>query len=91
MINTLIKAVNLLFRLLEYAIFIDVILSWVYRGKGNVLIDILHIFTDPFMVPARKLQQRFTSMSMLDFSPIIAYFILTVLRNVINSILMMLK
>jgi YggT family protein len=91
MINTLIKAVNLLFRLLEYAIFIDVILSWVYRGKGNVLIDILHIFTDPFMVPARKLQQRFTSMSMLDFSPIIAYFILTVLRNIINSILMMLK
>jgi YggT family protein len=91
MINTLIRAVNLLFRFLEYAIFIDVILSWVYRGKGNVFIDILHIFTDPFMGPARKLQQRFTSMSMLDLSPIIAYFILTVLRSIIINILMMLK
>lgn len=91
MIDTLIRAVDYLFRFLEYAIFIDVILSWVYRGRGNVLIDILHIFTEPFMSPARKLQQRFTSMSMLDFSPIIAYFILTVLRTIINSILMMLK
>jgi|APDOM4702015248_1054824.scaffolds.fasta_scaffold510069_2 YggT family protein len=91
MIDTLIRAVNYLFRFLEYAIFIDVILSWVYRGKGNVFIDILHIFTEPFMAPARKLQQRFTSMSMLDFSPIIAYFILTVLRNIINYILLMLK
>jgi YggT family protein len=77
----------MLFNLLEYAIFIDVILSWVYRGKGNAFIDILHIFTEPFMAPARKLQQRFTSMSMLDFSPIIAYFILVLLRNIVNYVL----
>lgn len=87
MIYTLIRAVNLLFKFLQYAIFIDVILSWVYRGKGNVFIDILHIFTEPFMAPARKLQQRFTSNSMLDFSPIIAYFILILLSNIVNYIL----
>jgi YggT family protein len=89
MINTLSYAVNLLFNLLEYAIFIDVILSWVYRGRGNALIDILHIFTEPFMGPARKLQQRFVQMSMLDFSPIIAYFILLILRNIVNYVLRM--
>lgn len=77
----------MLFNLLEYAIFIDVILSWVYRGRGNAFIDILHIFTEPFMAPARRLQQRFTSMSMLDFSPIIAYFILVVLRSIVNYVL----
>lgn len=77
----------MLFNLLEYAIFIDVILSWVYRGRGNALIDILHIFTEPFMAPARRIQQKFSSMSMLDFSPIIAYFILVVLRTIVNYIL----
>lgn len=89
MINTITYAVNLLFRLLEYAIFIDVILSWVYRGSGNTFIDILHIFTEPFMAPARRLQQKLMSVSMLDFSPIIAYFILIVLRNIVNYILML--
>jgi YggT family protein len=77
----------MLFRFLEYAIFIDVILSWVYRGRGNVFIDILHIFTEPFMAPARRLQQRFSSASMLDFSPMIAYFILIILRSLVLSLL----
>jgi YggT family protein len=87
MITTIMYAVNILFRILEYAIFIDVILSWVYRGSGNVFIDILHIFTEPFMAPARRIQQRFVQSSMLDFSPIIAYFILSVLRSVVYYIL----
>lgn len=88
MISTLQVAVNILFNILEYAIFIDVILSWVYRGPGNVFIDILHMFTEPFMAPARKLQERFMpAMSMLDFSPIIAYFILVILRYIINYLL----
>ncbi len=89
MIYTLSRAANYLFNFLEYAIFIDVILSWVYRGRGNAFIDILHIFTEPFMGPARKLQQRFMQMSMLDFSPIIAYFMLLVLRNIVNYIFRM--
>jgi YggT family protein len=87
MIYTLNYALNLLFNLLEYAIFIDVILSWVYRGSGNVLIDILHIFTEPFMAPARRIQQKFMPSSMLDFSPIIAYFIIVVLRNIMLRLL----
>ncbi|MCM0650406.1 YggT family protein [Clostridium swellfunianum] len=87
MILTLRYALNLLFRFLEYAILIDVILSWVYRGRGNMFIDILHIFTEPFMAPARKLQQRLMPMSMLDFSPIIAYFIISLLRRLVFVIL----
>lgn len=87
MIGTLQVALNLLFNILEYAIFIDVILSWVYKGRGNALIDILHIFTEPFMIPARKIQDRITQGSMLDFSPIIAYFIIAALRYIVNLVL----
>lgn len=87
MVITLYNAFNILFDILEYAIFIDVILSWVYRGKGNILIDILHIFTEPFMVPARKIHERLIPSTMLDFSPIIAYFIIVLLRYVVSSVL----
>ncbi|MFL0269602.1 YggT family protein [Candidatus Clostridium radicumherbarum] len=86
MLNTIQTALNYLFTLLEYAIFIDVILSWVYRGRGNTLIDILHIFTEPFMAPARKIQDRLIPSTMLDFSPIVAYFIIAVLRYIVNAL-----
>lgn len=87
MVYTLGYAANLLFNILEYAILIDVLLSWVYRGRTNAFINILHIFTEPFMAPARKIQDKFISGGMLDFSPIIAYFILVVLRYVVNFLL----
>lgn len=87
MITTLQSAINILCNLLGYAIFIEVILSWVYRGRGNVFIDILHIFTDPFMIPARKIHEKLIPSTMLDFSPIIAYFLIEVLRFVLNAVL----
>jgi YggT family protein len=87
MIYTLRVAVDILFRILEYAIFIDVILSWVYRGRGNAFINLLHTFTEPFMAPARKLQEKLMPAMMLDFSPIIAYFILNILRNISYAVL----
>lgn len=90
MINTIAYAVNLLFRFLEMAIFIDVILSWVYRGSGNTFTNLIHVFTDPFMAPARKLQEKIAPGLMLDFSPIVALFILDILRSIIFAILGML-
>ena len=87
MIYTLSYAANLLFNILEYAILIDVLLSWVYRGRSNAFINLLHIFTEPFMAPARKIQDRFITGGMLDFSPIIAYFMLVVLRYVVFFLL----
>jgi YggT family protein len=90
MINTLYKAFDILFNILEYAIFIDVILSWVYKGRGNVFIDILHIFTEPFMAPARKIHDKLIPSTMLDFTPIIAYFFIVVLRYIVITALGML-
>lgn len=87
MINTIQVAINMLFNILEYAIFIDVILSWVYKGRGNIFIDILHVFTDPFMVPARKIHEKLIPSTMLDFSPIIAYFLIYLLRILANIVL----
>lgn len=87
MIYTLGVALSLLFRLLEAAILVDVVLSWIMPGKRGGLIDLLHIFTDPFMIPGRRLQEKLMPGLMIDFSPIIALLILDILRKIIFSIL----
>ena len=83
------KALNLLFNFLECAIFLEVILSWVAAGKSNRLTDLLHVFTEPFMGPAKKIQQRFIPNLAIDFSPIFALLIIDVLRRIIFMIVYM--
>jgi YggT family protein len=87
MIDTLRVAISLLFKFLEGAIFIEVILSWVMPGKSNAFLGFLRIFTEPFMAPGRKIQEKLMPRLMIDFSPIIALFILDILRTVIFSII----
>lgn len=87
MIETIRYAFYLLFRFLEAAILVDVILSWVMPGKRNIFTDILHIFTDPFMIPGRKIQNKIAPNLMIDFSPIIALIIIDVLQNIIFSVI----
>ena len=87
MIDTLRVAISLLFKFLEGAIFLEVILSWVMPGRSNAFLDFLRIFTEPFMVPGRKIQEKLMPRLMIDFSPIIALFILDILRTVIFSII----
>lgn len=87
MVNIISIAVKYMFNLIEYAIFLDVILSWIMPGKSNKFLDILHIFTEPFLAPARKIQEKLIPGFMLDFSPIGALVILYVLQKVIYIIL----
>lgn len=85
--GTLAIAISLLFRFLEGAILIDVILSWIMPREGNAFIDLLHVFTEPFMIPGRKIQEKLMPGLMIDFSPIIALFIIDILRGIIFSIM----
>lgn len=88
MINsTLAVAVSLLFRFIEGAILLEVVLSWIMPGRSNVFRDFLRIFTDPFMIPGKKIQEKLMPNFMIDFSPIIALFILDLLQRIVYSIL----
>lgn len=85
--GTLIVALALLFRFLEGAILLDVILSWIMPGKRNAFLDLLHVFTDPFMIPGRKIQEKIMPGLMIDFSPILALIILDILRKIVFTVL----
>jgi len=72
---------------LYYAIIIEVILSWVYSNRTNQYIELLHKVTNPLLQPGRKIQDRFFNNMIIDFSPMIALFILMVLKQIMFSIL----
>lgn len=77
----------MIFNVLEYAIIIEVGLSWVYRGRSNQYIELLHKITGPLLEPGRKVQEKYFSNTMVDFSPIIALVILMILRKIVYIIL----
>ena len=74
--------INSLFNLLELIIIIECIASWIPQIQGNKFISILHNFTYPLLEPFRKLQDRFSSGLPMDFSPIIALFVIDLLKGI---------
>ena len=70
----------------KVAIFIEVILSWVYRGS-NQYIELLHNITAPLLLPGRKIQEKYFANTMVDFSPIIALFIIMIVKSIVLGLL----
>jgi len=60
----------LLFRILQFAIFLRIILSWVspVPRHGSPIHDILWQITEPILGPLR----RYTTFGMIDLSPLVA-------------------
>jgi YggT family protein len=80
--------VDIVFQVLWWAILIRVILSWL--PMANIRIDpynpavrLLYSVTDPILEPLR----RYTTVGMIDLSPLVALLLLDVLRRVLISIL----
>jgi YggT family protein len=78
---------NAIFNILEFAILIEVVLSWVYANRSNQYTELLHKITNPLLQPGRKIQEKYFGNTMVDFSPIIALLILMVLRKIVSIIL----
>lgn len=71
----------LLFQILQFAILIRVIMTWVSPNprRDNPLIDFLWQITEPILAPIR----RFGTFGMLDLSPIIALILLRLVEQFI--------
>lgn len=81
------KIFSLLFVVMEYAIFAEIILSFVMRGVENKFTYFLHSITEPLLAPGRKIQEKIMPGLMIDFSPIIAFFIIAILRKITFSLI----
>ncbi len=81
----LINLINALFSLLNLAILVRVILSWVRVDPYNPLVRVLYQITEPILAPFRRVIPPTAG---LDFSPLVAFFVLEVLRRLLISILL---
>jgi YggT family protein len=88
----LIEGVGWFCNLLYVLILVRVILSWFPMVHGSKPVRILFRLTEPILSPIRGVIQRSPlggSGMVLDFSPIIAFFLLQLLQTVLVSLIAM--
>lgn len=86
--NILALIINIVFQILWWAILIRVLLSWLPMAgiridPYNPIIQVLFQITDPILDPIRK----YTTVGMIDLSPIVALLGLEFLRYILISLL----
>ncbi len=85
------RAINGVLFVFEMVLVARAVLSWFPLSRDNKLIDLLHAITEPVLSPIRKMLNRSSifnnsMLSMMDFSPIVAFLLIEVIRNVVFSI-----
>jgi YggT family protein len=88
MAEVLALVINVVFTVMWWAILIRVLLSWLPMAgiridPYNPVIQLLFQITDPILEPLR----RYTTIGMIDLSPIVALFGLEIIRGILISLL----
>jgi len=82
--SSLALLVDMIFNVVYFLLVIRILLSWFGVNPYNELVQILFKITEPILAPFRRLPLR---LGMIDFSPILAFIVLTFLRSLIVGIL----
>lgn len=82
------RAIDLVLKIFEFALIARVIVSWLPVSRDNRLIDLLYTITEPVLAPIRNMLSKSRLMngsvfSMFDFSPIVAFILVGLLRSAI--------
>lgn len=85
MYNIAYSIISLLFTVVELAVLARVIISWLPMQRENIYVNYLYRFTEPILAPIRNMIERssFGRNLMFDISPIIAFLLIGLLRNII--------
>ncbi|WP_300328303.1 YggT family protein [Fusobacterium sp.] len=73
------KIINLVIEILKIVIVIRVVLSWVAPTTRNDFTEAVYSITEPMLKPFRMLLPL--GYSRIDISPILAYFVLNLIRK----------
>lgn len=86
---TVYKAFDYLFSIMEILIIARIIISWIPIPKENRLIQILYQITEPILAPVRHLIEKSAigHNIMMDFSPIIVFIIIRVIKTLLANLL----
>jgi YggT family protein len=74
----------MIFTVLYFLLVIRIILSWFGANPYNEIVNILYRITEPILMPFRRLPLQAGG---IDFSPIVAFIVLSFLRTFIVGLL----
>lgn len=78
--------INAFFKLLNIALFIRILLSWIPHNPYHPIVQALYSITEPILAPFRNIIPPH-KLGGLDLSPIFAFFVLDFVQSVLISIL----
>jgi YggT family protein len=85
---TLYLTINFVLSILEIVILIRVISSWLPLNRDNKLMAYIYRITEPLMAPIRQMLARTPiGGGMIDFSPIVVFLLISIVRRLINGML----
>lgn len=84
------NAINIFFELLSFAIVIRCLLSWLPINRNSAILKFIYSFTEPILEPIRRIMNRspLGGGMMIDFSPVIAVILLSVLQNILLRVIL---
>lgn len=86
---TILIIVNKLIEVFNILLLIRVVLSWLPMGQ-NALTRAVYSVTEPILEPIRRTTYPLLGNIPLDISPIIAYFLMQLIRNIVFRIVQVL-
>ena len=86
----LLRTIGTVFYVMELVILADCILSWLVMGGNSTVYKIYSIIDKiafPILAPCRALLQRLNLRGPIDFSPVLALILLSVIRRIVMRFL----
>lgn len=74
-----------LLNILTWLIIIQCLMSWFPGARYSKVYEILSMFTEPLVGPIREVLFRYIDIP-IDFSPIIAFFVISIVQRLIMSL-----
>jgi YggT family protein len=82
--NSLYRLVDLVFRVLDLALLLRVVFSWINANPYNSVVRLIHDITEPILAPLRR---YIPPIGGFDFTPMVALVILDLVQRLIVSLL----
>lgn len=83
MAYSVLMVLDTLFDVLGLAIIIDCVASWMPQFQDNKVVRVIHDFIYPILEPLKRLQDKLIPGLPMDFSPIIAFALLNMIRKIL--------
>ncbi|RJQ28665.1 MAG: YggT family protein [Peptococcaceae bacterium] len=78
------NVVNIIFDVYTWLLIIRIILSWIRHNPYQPVFRFIYEITDPYLNLFRRI---IPPLGMFDLSPLVAFFVLQIIRQLVNRIL----